>query len=81
MSSLPGFIKVSFEFEQPMGGSNMSKIQTIKRDLRLINKNKANGANNSFGTGKLLQYNPNGKTKKMPVARSIRPLPRRSVNI
>ena len=79
MSSLPGFIKVSFEFEkQP---NKQSKIQAIKRDLRLLNKNATGDYGKGGGIGLLPKYNPNGKTKMMPVAQSIRPLPRRSVNI
>jgi len=63
-------IKVCFEFEQP---KNLSKAQIIKRDFRW---NKAQ----SLASGVGHNYSQN-KVKKIPVARSIRPLPRRSVNI
>ena len=67
MYSVPGFIKVSFDFEPP---TKVSRYQTLSK---CWNKN---------GIVKGLPYHNPNKTKKMMVARSIRPnLPRRSVNI
>lgn len=69
------FVKVSFEF----GGINSisSKPEPIRRDLRWSKPHQVSLADSVKGR----QCYDFGKVKKIPVAGSIRPQPRRSVNI
>ena len=69
ISSQPGIVKVSFEFEPP---AKAGRYQTISKGW----------TKPTLAKGLSLPYHNPNQTKRMMVARSIRPsLPRRSVNI